>query len=470
MKHKCLVIIILFLAIILLFGCTYNKKIDLHVSTFAQLKEAKYNNNVILDADIDCEYETIKPLVINSIDGNNHTIKNAVIKKPSDMYESSSLFNWELKSIKNIVLDNIELTASLHGSCAIVLEYGDCTIENVTVRNSKIIQTAAKKDTTFTGIIYGGLRTMNYNVPDPKEYLKSAALINHCSVINCSIELNDSNPYFVGGIAGYSEKITNCKVDGFSFTNVYKDTAGKISVGGIAGAAKSIMNCVVRNSEFNIDASYHATGLYPYSNTVTYCGGIVGNGDFQYGDPVSLSYVQSENNVFNIRSATSCCVGGIIGKLTSSLSEGVSIGNKYNLSDTMTNSTNSFDRFVGGICGRSSGSIFGVFSYDNVFSDDILETNKKANIGFAGICGYNQSTISYGLSCRNTFEIKADYDSVCMNQFDIIDVYTDDMNHNKTNALSVDELNSLTLELMKTKFGLSSDKWTIKNGNLVLDF
>ena len=57
-----------------------------------------------------------------------------------------------------------------------------------------------------------------------------------------------------------------------------------------------------------------------------------------------------------------------------------------------------------------------------------------------------------------------------MNQFDIIDVYTDDMNHNKTNALSVDELNSLTLELMKTKFGLSSDKWTIKNGNLVLDF
>ena len=99
--------------------------------------------NIKLEADIDFEGAAIAPIKIGKklvFDGQNHTIKNAVITTDSATQNNAGLFDGADCGFKNLNLDNIEVTGSNVGNSCVGVLSGSCNkpISNITVTNSSV--------------------------------------------------------------------------------------------------------------------------------------------------------------------------------------------------------------------------------------------------------------------------------------------------------------------------------------------
>ena len=192
-----------------------------------------------LNANIDLANEEWTPIgymgksFVGNFDGGNFTIKNLKITKElaNTSANNGIGFFGRVDSpavIKNLVIENVDVTGSLYVGALVGYAYTGKAIENVTVKGDITIDAY-----WYAGVI-GGNGYMN--------------LVNNCHVIgNDGSYIKGNNGSYIGGIWGFrgegGNKITNCTV-----TNI--DIIGVDRVGGISGMGhygNTISGCEVKN-------------------------------------------------------------------------------------------------------------------------------------------------------------------------------------------------------------------------------
>ena len=150
----------------------------------------------IMDCDVDLDGIYVNPFGFDgylvNFNGNGHTIKNAKLEATSGQL---GLFTTKVV-VSNLVLDNIQVTATGCDSAGVVAGSPNTTLDNITVKNCTV--TGAKYTGAICGYNYGG-------------------------VINCTVENTVvSGQYKVGGILGYicEDERYSVDVTGNKLTNV----------------------------------------------------------------------------------------------------------------------------------------------------------------------------------------------------------------------------------------------------------
>lgn len=291
-------------------------------------------------------------------DGNNHTISNLIINRPSA--DGIGLFGYaEGATFKNIVID--ETTINGNGDVGPVC--GNASSSSFS--NCKVTATINAKGNTVGGIAGSASGTFTNN-----------------KVINTTINGNDN----VGGIVGYTQNST------FTSNDVSATIEGKNSIGGILGYS-----------------NFHCS----LDNNIAKCS-IVGN------DNVGGLIGQSFNNAWEqvVLSLTKCAfygtikahssIGGIVGRYSrssESLPLSFEISNCYSVSDIQATGDD-----IGGILGCNdnddiqntisnsyhSGNILGDKNVGGIAGSSLcVLINKCQSIGtlnanskVGGVCGY----------------------------------------------------------------------------------
>ncbi len=258
-------------------------------------------------------------------DGNNHTISNLNIDRPST--DGVGLFGYaDGATFKNIVIDETAITGN--GDVGAVCGNASSS----TFSNCKVTATINAKGNTVGGIAGSASGTFTNN-----------------KVANTAINGNDN----VGGIVGYTQNST------FTSNDVSATIEGKNEVGGICGFSSG--NC-------SLDDNIAKCSIVGNDNV----GGLIG----QSKNTISLNKCAFYGTI-----KAHSSVGGIIGFSSYSYTYTVNISNCYSVSDIQATGDN-----IGGILGYKN-SIDGcncLLTISNSYhSGNILG---GANVG--GIAGY----------------------------------------------------------------------------------
>ena len=161
--------------------------------------------DIVLTSDIDFGGAPLQPIDLGKravFNGMGHTIKNAVIVTDATVQNNAGLFDARDCGVKNLKLDNIQVTGSNVGDSCVGVLSGTCNkaIDNITITNSS----------AYGGKYTGGVIGFGYTT------------ITNCTVENVTVK----GGYKLGGIIGYicadtpagnnvtGNTLTNCTVDG----------------------------------------------------------------------------------------------------------------------------------------------------------------------------------------------------------------------------------------------------------------
>lgn len=392
-----------------IFGNTGAKETE--VSTLQQLK-AVTGGSVKLKNNIDCEYDTIKSISCDKFDGNGFTISNCFIEE-NDFYGSASFFTKDIKEVKNVNFNNINVTGT-NGISAAVVAVGNCEqIENVHITNSKITCTQSAKGNNMTktarkcyvGGIYAGY-IPHYKNGAPTEYFDCK--ITNCSVSDTIFELfgcADSSAVaaeiYVGGIAGGCNDISdsstiNCKITAKS-TSVFNYP---YIAGIVANSNGNIERCFAENNDIYAEAKHYSAGGGGYASSKTYMGSVAA---YAKGTG-KIRYCYAKDNHLAANCSGSIYVGGLAGYV-----DGVAVSQSYSnhnyivmygYSETANSSLASVkaQRRAGGLIGTSvNNNITSCFTYnEDTLAENcvsILTDSNHSKIGgfVAGIDSINVS-------------------------------------------------------------------------------
>ncbi|MBP3383753.1 MAG: hypothetical protein J6K78_07585 [Tidjanibacter sp.] len=168
------------------------------------------NWTINIAADIDLEGATIDPIIIKHpvsagtpvLNGNDHWIKNATITTDPTTTNMAGLFDLSYAAVKNLKLDNINVTGSLVGNSTAGILSGSANhgVQNITITNSSV----------WGGKYTGGVVGYGYTS------------VNNCTLTNCVVK----GGYKCGGVIGYicasnangnsvnNNTLTDCTVEG----------------------------------------------------------------------------------------------------------------------------------------------------------------------------------------------------------------------------------------------------------------
>ena len=188
----------------------------------------KWGWTIKLNADIDLENITLDaPINLNTwgyFDGQGHTIKNVNIITSTTTENAAALFcaGKDIKSIKNLTLDNVHVKGSHVGNSTAAVLASDCNggegVDNITITRSSV---------------WGG------------KYTGAVVGYGYTSVTNCVVEDTVvEGGYKLGGIIGYvcssnsevkqvnGNTLTDCTVEG---TGEYADGKSQYVIGKVVG-------------------------------------------------------------------------------------------------------------------------------------------------------------------------------------------------------------------------------------------
>lgn len=291
-------------------------------------------------------------------DGNNHTISNLNINRPSA--DGIGLFGYANgATFKNIVIDETTITGN--GDVGAVCGNASSS----TFSNCKVTATINAKGNTVGGIAGSASGTFNNN-----------------KVTNTTINGIDN----VGGIVGYTQNST------FTSNDVSATIEGKNSIGGILGYSNShcsldnnIAKCSIvgndnvggligqsfDNAWERVVLSLKKCAFYGTIKAHSSIGGIVGRYSLSRGDKPLSFEISNCYSVSDIQ-ATGDDIGGILG-----------CNDNYDIQNTISNSYHSGnilgDKNVGGIAGSSLCVLI-----NKCQSIGTLNANSKVG----GVCGY----------------------------------------------------------------------------------
>ena len=319
-------------------------------------------------------------------DGNGFSVSNLKINRPDENYQGFfGITNGA--TIKNVTLDNVEVTGKNYTGGLVGYNYNNSIIENCTSSGN------------VTGNSYtGGLVGENYNDSTIENctssgnvtgYYCTGGLIGHnfsnSKISNCSSSATvkgDSD--YTGGLVGANKEalIENCSAFGM--------VTGNTSTGGLVGynhINATIENCT---SSGNVTGNGRTGGLvgYNYDNSIiknsNSLGNVIGN-DLYTGGLVGTNHINStiENCSSSATVSGNSYTGGLIG-----VNHTNSTINNCSSSATVTGNGNN----IGGLVGRNqvNSTINNCFSSANVTGNNIT----------GGLVGqnYNNSSIYNSIS------------------------------------------------------------------------
>jgi len=204
--------------------------------------------NIVLTADIDFGGAQIQPINLGKrlvFDGKNHTIKNAKIVTDSTTENEAGLFVANDCGVKNLKLDNIQVTGSNVGNSTAGVLSGSCNagVSNITVSNSSV--TGGKYTGGVVGYGYTNVTDCTLNNVTVKGGYKLGGLIGYIcqqspktanvtgnTLTNCTVKGNDGiyaggkDRYIVGKIVGNYNANGDCKNN--TITNMTTSATGNI--------------------------------------------------------------------------------------------------------------------------------------------------------------------------------------------------------------------------------------------------
>ncbi len=222
----------------------------------------------------------------------------------------------------------------------------DGAVENCTVD----METTIIKD-TYTGV--GGLIGFGEHASIKDSYARA------------SITLTDSQPQYMGGLAGWADSIEGSHAD----VTILFEGSRKGFAGGLAGVATSI-----KDSHATVDIRSNAVSV----------GGLVGElGDTYTAGKISNSYVSG-----TISKTTTGNVGGLIGQIPKS---GVINGSYANVTIEVlyTGTPDSQTIYVGGLIGLTGTGT----TVSNCYADADIHADGVSNMYAGGLIGCNNGTI-----------------------------------------------------------------------------
>ncbi|MGN1162504.1 MAG: hypothetical protein ACI4T2_01050 [Christensenellales bacterium] len=227
-------------------------------------------------------------------------------------------------------------TGALVGICE-----GKTYFEQISVKNIEIM---AGNETNI-GLVVGKV-TSTYGF----------TTFRNCGISNCSITASGANEN-VGGVVGYA--------DGVSITNNAESTAyegiiikvGATNVGGLVGncSGEAIINTPVSN--INIDVSH--------SKDSDCCvGGLVGKaGSMTLTMNAEINLEQDKTQFGKIQLSTetskNVCFGGIVGKVSQSLSINAVSQTNFKTNDLKVSASNASSVYAGGVAGQTETTSIG---------------------------------------------------------------------------------------------------------------
>lgn len=441
----------------MLSGCFFEKIYEKKVSTFEELIKCKDSNaNIKLTADIDCNYEIVNRILCNSIDGNGHTIKNFIISGENEV----SMFYSEIKSIKNLVVENVKYKISKSSEKVALLSYSATLIENVTIKDSEM-------EVIFsTDLDY--INALKLGVISPGVDSQEGPNISNCHVENVKINVSETNKrgltMNIGFISGeYSSvegcSVKNCQVE-VEGTNVSQD----IVLGGISGVSNSISNSSVENISLKAKNTFYTkNGFNVYQTPSVIVGGIAGICN-------NISFCQSNDIEIKAYSSGEALAGGLVGNLTGTMNQ--SYSNKTSIvADGFAtgNKAGSVIRAIGGIVGKAKKAIIkSSFAYDVTLNDLSGSSVSSPEQSYAaGLVGKSVETEISNCASKTEYVNAAIVDEFIGNSCEIEMCYiTSHENGNVCNCEEIDINFWTTHSDIKEKLKLMGGYWKYEDGKV----
>ena len=212
-----------------------------------------------------------------NFEGNNFTLRNINI--------SSWLFANINGKFENLNIKNITITKSTSGNIGIISATNNANIENIFIKNEKILLNSKYAITVYAGGLIGNMQNTN---------------IQNVSVTDLSVSVDDADSTFaIGGLIGYVGDYNVIKNSFIQDINVTEISSLNIEgIGGIVGVTRAYSNYK------NIDNCY---AIGTIKSTKGNIGGIVGR-----AEDVNISKCISKVDI----NAQDDNVAGVVGKIT----------------------------------------------------------------------------------------------------------------------------------------------------------
>lgn len=415
----------------------YNK-----ISSVQDMYGIESGKNYELTCDIDFEGQVWSSLEVKNFKGNGHKISNATVMGIYGDNESRIGFFASAYGISDVVFENINVTATFPATAegyicgGIVCGYGgnygskSVNFKNITVKSCTAVISSLAKYSTYLGGICG------YSLLDT----------TGCIVENCEISVVAAKSYndwlHVGGVVGYSygKNISDCK-----FANSVLNCTGLsyVNLGGIVGEMKNkgnIRDCIADNNEISLDTTGCA-----YTCRL---GSIVGNVDF---DSSEIENIGAKNNELNVQAKQSYTVGGVIGRSLGTVKNALSDGNRVSASLTVNDDNSA--AYVGGFAGSNYGTVSRCVVQNCTVSGTQFGTSYQTSVGAnkfsSGFVGYSTGSLAYCGINNNSVSGGLDY------QFTSNENYIFNCLINANESEWVQVINRLNLDL---------NLWSYENG------
>ena len=274
------------------------------------------------------------------LEGNNFKLKNINI--------TSWLFSNVTGKIQNVVIENITITKSTSGNIGIISSVNNANIENISIKNEKILLNSKYGMTVYAGGLIGNMQSTN---------------IQNISVNQIDITADDMNSSLaIGGIIGYMGAYNVIQNSFVQDINIKETSALKIEgIGGIIGITKD-------NKGYRNISNCYAVGNI--KTTGENIGGIIGRAeDIDISNCISKININAEGNN----------IAGIVGKVTKmAANSSIQIENNIALGNLYSNNTNldDFNRIIG-----SGEKTTNNYAYSNqLINGEILTEELGANL------------------------------------------------------------------------------------------
>lgn len=383
------------------------------------------------DIDFDNKVNINTGVVINSLDGNGHKLKNLVMESKS----ARTYFIDSIRSkVSNIKFENIDISTTGSGTGAALIGYLFADIDGIDIQDVKIIAPRINYAAAIGNSRANDIRNVRIDNMEvegltyvatfigttPAYDLKDVVLTNstvrgngsyvggfiaykpylagptHFNFTGDNIDVSTPSGTYSGIVYGYGSTVnttlTNSKVSGYSYVGgisghqavytVYNQVLDNVEVegsgpriGGMYGHHYVVRDSIIKNSKVTgttIDASY--------------VGGLAASGNYSMYD----------NTVQNVTVETlGERVGGVLGSYTS--------GSLYRFS--VENAKVRGRNYVGGILGYKGGSGTG-----NIYRNRVNATVTATNNGAGGVVGYHENLANKSNSGRLVL-----YENIVMN-------------------------------------------------------
>ena len=274
------------------------------------------------------------------LEGNNFKLKNINI--------TSWLFSSVSGKIQNLKIENITVTKNTSGNIGIISSTNNANIENISIKNEKILLNSKYGMTVYAGGLIGNMQSTN---------------IQNISVNQIDITADDMNSSLaIGGIIGYMGDYNVIQNSFVQDINIKETSALKIEgIGGIIGITKDY------KGYRNISNCYAVGNIKTTGENI---GGIIGRAeDIDISNCISKININAEGNN----------IAGIVGKVTKiAANSSIQIENNIALGNLYSNNTNldDFNRIIG-----SGEETTNNYAYSNqLINGEILTEELGANL------------------------------------------------------------------------------------------